>query len=322
MSRCVILSVHGHAKAELAVLKMASILKADAPTEFIAGFEKGLSRLLTKEYDSTAEKAVKSAMKAYKGNQTEAQAKAIESALDRSFKDFGKDVSSEIGSMIEVFYKKQVSDFIDEHGLVVQKASRSGPGIEVDFSLQDEDAIEATERITVQSAGRYFPDQLSAKTSSVIRQIVLESGLPIEEAAEKLEQEIRGALGIDFDAAIPSQFRSNPAAYFDIVANNASVQATNVGRMIAMADAGVEKFRVVAIIDRRTSAICRNLDGKEFAVSNGMSAVEGFLGVQSLEDLENIMGFSKNDSVPKWAGEGMGFPPYHHSCRSTVVPVF
>lgn len=316
------LSVQGHAKGELALLKMSKVLKADAPTEFVADFEKGLSRLMLKEYDSVAEKAVTAAMKAYKGNNSEAQVKAMEKALDRSFSKFGDTISKELGSMIQVFYEKQATDFINEFDLVVQKASRPSPGIEVDFTLQDADAIAATERITVQSAGRYFPDQLSAKTSTVIRDVILERGLSGKEASKVLEQEIRGALGIDFDEAVPSHFRSNPAAYFDIVANNASVQATNVGRMLAMADAGIEKYRVQAILDRRTSAICRSLDGKEFSVSNGMKAVEGFIGVQSLEDLENIMGFSKDDSIPKWAGEGIGFPPYHHSCRTTVVPVF
>lgn len=316
------LSVRGHIKGELALLKMARIIKADAPTEFIAGFERGLSRVLLKEYDATAEKAVTAAMKSFKGNETEAQVKAIEKALDKAFAGFGSEIEADIGSMIEVFYRKQVEDFIGEFNLTVQKASRPSPGLEVDFSLVDADAVAATERITIQSAGRYFPDQLSAKTSEVIRRVVLESGLSPKDAARVLEDEIRGALGIKSSDVVPSRFESNPAAYFDLVANNASVQATNVGRMIAMADAGVQKFKVIAILDRRTSAICRNLDGKEFSVSNGMTAVQGFLGVQSLEDLENVMGFSKDGSTPKWAAEGMGFPPYHHGCRTTVVPVF
>lgn len=311
-----------HNRGEIALLKMVRVLKAEAPTKFVASFEAGLSRMMTKDYGIVAEKAVTAALKSFKGNESEAQVKAIEKALDRSFAKFGDAIEKDLGEMISIFYREVTTQFIDEFGLVVQKASRKSPGINIDFTLQDADAIAATERVTVQSAGRYFPDQLSAKTSTVIRQIVLESGLSIKEASKLLEQELRGALGLDFGESVPSTFHSNPSAYFDIVANNASVQATNVGRMLAMADAGVEKYRVAAIIDRRTSTICQSLDGKEFSVSNGMKAVDNFLGVQSIDDLENVMGFSKDGSVPKWAGEGIGFPPYHHSCRTTVVPVF
>lgn len=311
-----------HNKAEICFLKMSRILKAKAPTKFIEDFEKSLSRVLSKEYDEIANKALKAALKSYKGNQTEAQIKAIEKALLKEFDKFGPAIEGTVEDQIKVFYETQTTQFIKDYGLKVQKASSTDPEIFVDFTLQDSQAIAASQRITVQSAGRYFPDQLSDKTSTVIRQIVLKEGLDTATAAKMLEAELKGALGLDFDKAVPTQYHSNPTAYFDIVANNASVQATNVGRMIAMADAGVEKYRVVAIIDRLTSAICRSLDGKTFSVSNGMKAAEGFFGAQSLEDLQNVMGFSKDGSVPTWAAEGMGFPPYHHKCRTTVVPEF
>lgn len=316
------ISLEGHARAELNLLRIAKITKAEDPTKFMEVFEKGISRLLFKEYQVRAKKAVDAAMSAYKGNDTEAQVKAMEKALEKAFNGFGEKIQEPVAEMVDIFYRDVAVKFIDEFGLKVQKASRKGPGIEVDFSLQDTEAIAAVERITVQSAGRYFPEQLASHTSDVIRKVVLESGLPIKEAALKLEEEIRGALGLDFGKAIPTQFAANPQSYFEIVASNAAVQASNLGRMIAMEDAGVEKYRIVAILDRRTSTICRALDGKEFAVSNGMEAVKSFNKVQSIEDLENVMGFSKDGSVPKWAGEGKGFPPYHHKCRTLVVPVF
>lgn len=318
------LSQQDHNAGEVAALSLSRTIhrinKADAPTEFIADFEAGLSRTLFKEYEATAEDALSSALKAYKGKSTAAQVKSIEAALSNQFAGFGKGLESTVNKLIDIFYKEQVSEFIKEFGLIKKAAIPEGE-IGIDFSLQDSQAIAATELITVQSAGRYFPEQLMEKTSEVIRRIVLESGLPPEEAAKVLESELKGALGLEFSAAIPPQFRTNPSAYFDIVATNASVQATSVGRMIAMDDAGVQKFRIVAILDRRTSAICRGLDGKEFSVKTAMTAVGSFLEVQSIADLENIMGFSKTDSAPDWAASGQGFPPFHHGCRTTVVPI-
>lgn len=310
-----------HNAGEVLALKMSKVLKAEAPTEFIADFEAGLSRVLFKEWESVGDDALKAALRSYRGNATEAQAKAIEKALARKFEGFGEGVEDTVNEMIETFYKEVTTQFIEEFGLVIQKAARPEVGIDIDFTLQDVEAIAATEMITVQSAGRYFPEQLSAKASEVIRKVVLESGLPADEASAVLEQELRGVLGLDFDKVLPSQFKTNPSAYFDVVASNASVQATSVGRMIAMADAGVQKFRIVAILDRRTSAICRSLDGKELEVQTAMTTVESFLGVKSIEDLENLMGFSKDNSAPDWAAKGAGFPPFHHSCRTTVVPI-
>ena len=318
------LSQRDHNAGEVAVLSLSRTIhrinKAEAPTEFIADFEEGLSRTLFKEYEATAQAALDSALKAYKGKSTEAQVKAIEAALTKNFAGFGAGLEGTVNKLIGIFYKEQVSEFINEFGLI-KKAARPEGEIGIDFTLQDSEAIAATELITVQSAGRYFPEQLADKASEVIRRVVLESGLPIEEASKVLESELRGALGLEFSKVLPSQFKTNPSAYFDIVATNASVQATAVGRMIAMDDAGVQKFRIVAILDRRTSAICRGLDGKEFAVKTAMTTVQSFLGVQSIQDLENLMGFSKADSAPDWAAQGLGFPPYHHGCRTTVVPV-
>lgn len=312
-----------HNKAETCFCKMSRLIhKADAPTKFIADFEKSLTRTLLSEYNSIAERAVKAGLKAYKGKSTKGQAKSVEKAVTKEMLKFGSDsLNSTVEENMATFYEEVTVRFVKEHGLKLEKAAQ-GADLNIDFTLQDKEAIAATQRVTVQTAGRYFPDQLQGKTSEVIQRVVLESGLPIKEAAKVLEAEIRGALGVQAGDVIPTQFASNPQAYFEIVSANASVQATSLGRMIAMSDAGIEKYRVQAILDRRTSAICRGLDGKEFTVGGTMKGVERFFGVETLTDLENLLPFSNDGSTPGWASDGLGFPPYHHSCRTTVVPVF
>ena len=119
---------------------------------------------------------------------------------------------------------------------------------------------------------------------------------------------------------VPTRFATNPQNYFKIVSSNASVQATSVGRLVAMNDAGVEKYRIEAIIDKRTSNICRSLNGREFSVQKNMQSVVDFFAVSTLKDLENLMPFNNTDTVPKWADSGLGFPPYHQACRTTVIP--
>lgn len=320
-----------HNKAEVCFCKMSALIhKADkAPTPFIADFERSLGRVLSKEFNLVSERAVKSAMKAYSGKESQAQVKRIMATVDKEMAKFGSDkLVDTVEESIGVFYKEVTSRFIREFKLrepkeEVQKASRPVGQVSIDFTLKDRDAINATQRLTVQTAGKYYPEQLRDKTNEVIREVVLEKGLPPEEAAIRLEAEIRGALGVKEAASvIPTRFATNPTAYFEIVASNASVTATSLGRVIAMADAGVEKWKVSAVIDSRTSQICRSLDGREFTTGQTMTGVEKFLGIQNFDDLGSEFGFTKDGSVPKWADSGLGFPPYHHSCRSTVVPVF
>lgn len=65
--------------------------------------------------------------------------------------------------------------------------------------------------------------------------------------------------------------------------------AANQGEMCGYKAHGVEKYRYVAVLDMKTSKICRELDGKEFNVDKAII--------------------------------GINFPPLHPRCRSTTRPV-
>lgn len=315
-----------HNKAELCFCKMSVLVhKAEtAPTKLIADFEKSLGRVLSKEFNVVAERAVKKAMNAFAGKASKAEVNRVMAAIDKEMNKFGSDnLEKTVEKAIAIFYVEVTTRFIKQFNLRVQKAARPPGQVSVDFGLVDEDAVAAVQRLTVQTAGKYYPEQLKTKTSEVVAEVILEKGLPPKEAAIRLESEIRGALGVQEAASVvPARFATNPQAYFQIVASNASVTSTSLGRVISMSDAGVEKWKVSAIIDSRTSQICRSLDGKEFSVGGTMKGVERFLEVQNFDELQGDFGFTADGSVPKWADSGLGFPPYHHSCRTTVVPVF
>lgn len=315
-----------HNKAEVCFCQMARLIHKgkDRHQKIMADFEKSITRTILAEYKSNAERAVKAALGGFKGRDTEAQANQIIKLVDREMNKFGSDSLLEtLSQEIELLYEETATDFVKAFDLNIKKATRRAGTATIDFTLQDKQAIESIQRISVQTAGRYYPEQIADKTSQVIRSVILERGLPIKEAAKVLEAEIRGALGVkEADSVIPTQFKNNPQAYFEIVSSNASVTSTSLSRMISMSDAGIEKYRITAILDTHTSTICRSLDGKEFSVEKTMGAVEKFFGVESLDQLESSFGFTKDGSVPKWAAQGLGFPPYHHRCRTTVVPVF
>lgn len=297
------------------------ITKQDAPTKLIESFETAFTSMLTEEWMSVANKGTKVAMRTYgRKGKKKSSIKPIEASLNKVMKGFGRGVAKDINKSIALFYREVTRRFIKDFSLKVEKAVREA-GLGVSFNQADKDAISVIQKLGVQTAGSYYPVSVQSKTSQVIEQVILNEGLTIEQAAVRLEAELAAALGTEVSKTVPTTFATNPQAYFRVVASNASVQATNIGRVIAMQDAGVEKYAIRAIIDKRTSNICRNLNGREFAVSKTMGAVEDFINLKTLNGLKDLLPFNNEDKVPKWAGEGLGFPPFHNLCRSVVVPV-
>ena len=307
--------------SEKTFVRLSAILtKADdGPTKFMEDFEKSLSRILLADYEARANKAISLGMKKYKGKGTKAEAKAIKTTIDKAMKPFSKDSKDTINDTIGVYYKEVTRRFVNSFGLKIEKAAKVGNSVV--FSKRDQAAIDTIERLTVDSAGKYFPDQISPQVSQVVDDVVFNQSLTAEQGAVKLQAELQGAMGVKEAATLPTRFASNPNAYFNTLSSNASVQSANVGRIISMDDAGVETYRVSAVLDKRTSHICLDLDGKEFSVGGASKVVDEFIGLESSDDLINLLPFNKTDTVPKWAGSGLGFPPYHHLCRTTVIPV-
>ena len=316
-----------HNKAELLFCTMARVVhkaEGDAAkhSKIVAAYEDSMTRVMLKEYQKVAESAVTKGLSVFNGRDTEAQAKQIINVVSKEMSKFGSDsMISTLEKQLEGLYEEVTGQFLKQFkiGTKVRKATFTAES-EINFNLQDKQAIESVQRLSAQTAGRYFPDHLQSKVSEVVRATILERGLPIKDAARILENELRGALGV-IDEVVPSRFKNNPQQYFELVASNASVTSTSLSRLISMSDAGIDKFKITAIIDRRTSTICRGLDGKEFSVEKAMTGVEKFFGIENLDQLESSFGFSKDGSTPKWAAQGLGFPPYHHGCRTTVVPI-
>lgn len=194
----------------------------------------------------------------------------------------------------------------------------------VDFGLRDQKAIDALSELTVNAASLYFPEQLRSKVADVVKDVVLEKGLSVEDAAKKLGEEIAGALGVGGVAeAVAPRFETNPEAYFRILAGQASTLASSVGRILSMDEAGVEKFEIAAVIDKRTSAICRSLNGKVVQVGSAVRTVDRLLDFTGVRQVETLLPFTASgaESAPTWASS-VGFPPYHHGpCRTQVIPI-
>jgi len=86
--------------------------------------------------------------------------------------------------------------------------------------------------------------------------------------------------------------------------------------------AGITRVKVKAILDKRTSAICRALNGRIIEVAELSRQKEAILSAQSKEELKQAQPWLKASQVAGDLPSGYGLPPYHYRCRTTTVAYF
>jgi SPP1 gp7 family putative phage head morphogenesis protein len=171
----------------------------------------------------------------------------------------------------------------------------------------------------------------------------------------------RDDLAQDLKAAATGILAGRAAAYWDVVAGVFMARGRSYAQLSAYAEAGIARYRIVAVLDEVTTPTCRFLDGKTFAVSDGLDRFDQVeaapdqlpeltpwireqrdppTGRRSLyvargdaripvAEIERS-GVGTRDDRGEFSGAlgeralgdlGIGFPPYHALCRSTTVGI-
>jgi len=164
----------------------------------------------------------------------------------------------------------------------------------------------------------------------------------------------RAAVGRALRDAFGDAFNRHDT-YWRGLAANCINRARNFGGVESMVQAGVETFEIIAVMDQRTSPICRLMNGKIFRLehavtqrdrliaSNDPEAVKVIAPWRSPDEVRSALGLPKG-YLPPLPGEGQGtvaevskagesdgdrlarigmtLPPYHYHCRTTYVVDF
>jgi len=120
--------------------------------------------------------------------------------------------------------------------------------------------------------------------------------------------------------------RLKSVPYWRVVANAAASRAYHYGVLKAGQLQGVRGYRIVAVLDARTSAICRKMNGKEFWLSNAIDLMER-AATATDEEIKTVHPWVKfadveNLSNKQLADAGVIMPPFHGNCRSTVAAIY
>lgn len=153
---------------------------------------------------------------------------------------------------------------------------QTGIGYAFDFTVLDQNAI----RVAVNTKwfeSKNFSDRIWVNKAVMEKEVknVIQQGIIRGEDIQKMVLDVEGRLNVGYSSAARLVRTETNHIY-----NQAAVDS--------YAEGGVDKYRFVATLDKRTSQICRELDGKVFDVDS--------------------------------ARPGINEPPMHPYCRSTTIP--
>ena len=89
-------------------------------------------------------------------------------------------------------------------------------------------------------------------------------------------------------------------------------------------EVGVTKLQIVAVMDERTSAVCRQLNGRVIPVATAAGQRDLLMAAQDPEDVKTIAPWVpakdlEGLSTKAINEQGVIMPPYHFHCRTQVV---
>ncbi|WP_036226536.1 hypothetical protein [Mesoaciditoga lauensis] len=122
--------------------------------------------------------------------------------------------------------------------------------------------------------------------------------------------------------------RMHPETYWELVARNTTTRLRNVAGAATMIRMGVTAYRIVAVLDKRTTPFCQAMNGKIIPISTAYDWLNEWMSMDSPTQIKSKLPFpNPNDPSPIQGLSGSeipavyALPPYHHFCRTTYVTV-
>lgn len=180
--------------------------------------------------------------------------------------------------------------------------------------------------------------QMAPRLAGQVQQIIqggIERGLGRRELERVLARQVSGGLQMP--------------GYWQTVAANAVSRSRSYAMGSTFQAAGITHYRIEAIIDETTTETCMMLHEQILPVAGSMANLNRVISPQSTpQDTMRYHSFIRREgnefradhgdgtstvvatreegggynrlAADRMAGAGVGFPPYHHRCRTTVVP--
>lgn len=208
----------------------------------------------------------------------------------------------------------------------VQKAADPFPG----FDVYDENAVEALDNYNMFWVSGHYSKTVSATIAEVVRDSLVKSGGDLKEAGRLIREALERELG---KFKLPGGFVGSADSYFEGLAANAATVARVYGQLRSFEQAGVRELEIVNPMDDRTSEICEHMNGKVFTIEQAreqfdrelaatnpteFKAAHPWVTIEELRDISPKAGDAGAKDAEALALAGIGLPPYHWRCRTTI----
>ena len=226
-------------------------------------------------------------------------------------------------------------------------ARQHGLNVGRDFTAFDQRVMAFMTR----SQTLFVRDEYAARAEAFgtqAREIVarrMADGLGRDDIAEELEVAAQGNL------------LRRPKSYWEVVAGAFVGRGRSCAQVGAYEEAGITHYQVEAVLDERTSNVCRLLHGKVFSVRDAQRSFRETEQLKNPADIKEVNPWPREDAggiyvsrggrrvtvaevsrsavgtrddrgdfaaerpASDLARLGLGFPPYHGLCRSTTLPI-
>ncbi len=128
----------------------------------------------------------------------------------------------------------------------------------------------------------------------------------------------------------------NVKDYIALLADHNTTRVAEMGHVSGYEEAGIEYAEIIAVMDARTSPICRHLNGRIIPMSAMSAQRDRLLAASKSRSIAaakkaqpmlsatngiglDVLNTTKTGQIIE---QGIGFPPYHFRCRTTTVAHF
>ena len=121
--------------------------------------------------------------------------------------------------------------------------------------------------------------------------------------------------------------RLKSVPYWRVVANAAASRGFHYGYLKTMEILQIPGYRLQAVLDLKTSDICRTLNGKTFWVNDAVDVLERAYTSDDPEAVKQASPWKPYKEIKELSRDelkalGVMVPPFHGSCRTSIVPVY
>ena len=173
------------------------------------------------------------------------------------------------------------------------------------------DKVDAEVMSSMYRALTWMKDDGTADTQNKLKKVIADA-MEGEVNIDQLGEVLREQLGEVVDGT---------SSYFQAVSEHVIRQSQSLARVEQFTKAGIEEVKVVAVIDSRTSAICRSMHGRIIPLGHVRQQANAILSAQNVDEKKAASRWQSQPLFGKLPSD-VGLPPYHFRCRTVVVAYF